>query len=163
MQISFRKKTIAIFLLAFLIGINIFAFVRITSFSADNENIMVETNLEKYVNYNVEDKQGTLVQYNVKGMSCSACSARVEKAVSKVPGVTSCTVSLLTNSMGVEGTASPESIMAAVKAAGYKASLKKKVRESRQTAQPQQRQRQEQQPQQTTRLWIRKPRSFGNV
>ena len=66
-----------------------------------------------------------MVQYNVKGMSCSACSARVEKAVSKIPGVTSCTVSLLTNSMGVEGTASPESIMSAVKAAGYKASLKK--------------------------------------
>lgn len=66
-----------------------------------------------------------MVQYNVKGMSCSACSARVEKAVLKVPGVTSCTVGLLTNSMGVEGTASPESIVAAVKAAGYKASLKK--------------------------------------
>ena len=66
-----------------------------------------------------------MVQYNVKGMSCSACSARVEKAVLKVPGVTSCTVSLLTNSMGVEGMASPESIVAAVKAAGYKASLKK--------------------------------------
>lgn len=66
-----------------------------------------------------------MVQYNVKGMSCSACSACVEKAVLKVPGVTSCTVSLLTNSMGVEGTASPESIVAAVKAAGYKASLKK--------------------------------------
>ena len=69
-----------------------------------------------------------MVQYNVKGMSCSACSARVEKAVLKVPGVTSCTVSLLTNSMGVEGTASPESIVAAVKAAGYKASLKKGAR-----------------------------------
>ena len=66
-----------------------------------------------------------MTQYNVKGMSCSACSARVEKAVSKVPGVTSCTVSLLTNSMGVEGSASPESIISAVKAAGYKASLKK--------------------------------------
>ena len=66
-----------------------------------------------------------MVQYNVKGMSCSACSTRVEKAVLKVPGITSCTVSLLTNSMGVEGTASPESIVAAVKAAGYKASLKK--------------------------------------
>ena len=66
-----------------------------------------------------------MIQYNVKGMSCSACSARVEKAVSKVPGVTSCTVSLLTNSMGVEGSASPESIISAVKAAGYKASLKK--------------------------------------
>ena len=66
-----------------------------------------------------------MTQYNVKGMSCSACSARVEKAVSKVPGVTSCTVSLLTNSMGVEGSASPESVISAVKAAGYKASLKK--------------------------------------
>lgn len=66
-----------------------------------------------------------MTQYNVKGMSCSACSARVEKAVSKVPGVTSCTVSLLTNSMGVEGTASPDAILSAVKAAGYKASLKR--------------------------------------
>ena len=47
-------------------------------------------------------------QYTVTGMSCAACSARVEKAVSKVPGVTSCSVSLLTNSMGVEGTASPQ-------------------------------------------------------
>lgn len=46
-------------------------------------------------------------QYNVTGMSCAACSTRVEKAVFKVPGVTSCSVSLLTNSMGVEGTASP--------------------------------------------------------
>ncbi len=64
-------------------------------------------------------------QFNVKGMSCAACSARVEKAVSKVPGVTSCTVSLLTNSMGVEGTASAESIIRAVQKAGYKASVKK--------------------------------------
>ena len=47
-------------------------------------------------------------QYNVTGMSCAACSTRVEKAVSKVPGVSSCSVSLLTNSMGVEGTASPK-------------------------------------------------------
>ena len=53
-------------------------------------------------------------QYNVTGMSCAACSARVEKAVSKVPGVTSCSVSLLTNSMGVEGSASPADIIAAV-------------------------------------------------
>ncbi len=66
-----------------------------------------------------------MTQYNVKGMSCSACSARVEKAVSKVDGVTSCTVSLLTNSMAVEGSASPESIISAVNAAGYKASIKK--------------------------------------
>ena len=57
-------------------------------------------------------------------MSCAACSARVEKAVSKVPGVTSCSVSLLTNSMGVEGTASPSDIIAAVEAAGYGATEK---------------------------------------
>ena len=63
-------------------------------------------------------------QYKVTGMSCAACSARVEKAVSKVDGVTSCSVNLLMNSMGVEGTASPESIIAAVEAAGYGASLK---------------------------------------
>ena len=63
-------------------------------------------------------------QYNVTGMSCAACSARVEKAVSKVPGVTSCSVSLLTNSMGVEGTASPEAIIRAVQDAGYGASRK---------------------------------------
>ena len=63
-------------------------------------------------------------QYNVTGMSCAACSARVEKAVSKVPGVTSCSVSLLTNSMGVEGTASPDEIIAAVEEAGYGASEK---------------------------------------
>ena len=63
-------------------------------------------------------------QYNVTGMSCAACSARVEKAVSKVPGVTSCSVSLLTNSMGVEGAASAQAIIAAVEAAGYGASVK---------------------------------------
>ena len=63
-------------------------------------------------------------QYNVTGMSCAACSARVEKAVSKVPGVTACSVSLLTNSMGVEGTAVPETVIAAVQEAGYGASLK---------------------------------------
>ena len=60
-------------------------------------------------------------RYSVSGMSCAACVARVEKAVSKVPGVTSCAVSLLTNSMGVEGTASAEEIVAAVKNAGYDA------------------------------------------
>lgn len=58
-------------------------------------------------------------QYNISGMSCAACSARVEKAVSKVEGVTSCSVSLLTNSMGVEGNASPKAIISAVEAAGY--------------------------------------------
>ncbi len=63
-------------------------------------------------------------QYTVTGMSCAACSARVEKAVSKVQGVTSCSVSLLTNSMGVEGTASAQEIIAAVEAAGYGASKK---------------------------------------
>ena len=63
-------------------------------------------------------------QYHVTGMSCAACSSRVEKAVSKVPGVESCSVSLLTNSMGVEGTASPEAVIAAVEAAGYGASCK---------------------------------------
>ena len=63
-------------------------------------------------------------QYDVTGMSCAACSARVEKAVSQVPGVTSCSVSLLTNSMGVEGTASPEAIVKAVEEAGYGAAEK---------------------------------------
>ena len=63
-------------------------------------------------------------QYTVTGMSCAACSARVEKAVSGVKGVSSCSVSLLTNSMGVEGTASAEDIIAAVRAAGYDASPK---------------------------------------
>lgn len=65
-----------------------------------------------------------MTQYNVTGMNCAACSARVEKAVSKVEGVTSCSVSLLTNSMGVEGTADSGAIIKAVKAAGYGASLK---------------------------------------
>ena len=64
-------------------------------------------------------------QYSVTGMSCAACSARVEKAVSKVPGVTACSVSLLTNSMGVEGTADTGAVIAAVQEAGYGASLKK--------------------------------------
>ena len=63
-------------------------------------------------------------QYNVTGMSCAACSARVEKAVLKVPGVSSCSVSLLTNSMGVEGTATPEAVIQAVEEAGYGASRK---------------------------------------
>ncbi|MGN1479635.1 MAG: heavy metal translocating P-type ATPase, partial [Acutalibacteraceae bacterium] len=64
-------------------------------------------------------------QYSVNGMSCAACTARVEKAVSGVKGVTSCSVSLLTNSMGVEGTADSEEIIAAVRDAGYEATLKK--------------------------------------
>ena len=70
------------------------------------------------VKFNVE-------QYIVTGMSCAACSSRVERAVSQVPGVTSCAVSLLTNSMGVEGTASEDEIIRAVEKAGYGATLKK--------------------------------------
>lgn len=65
-----------------------------------------------------------MTQYDVSGMSCAACSARVEKAVSSVEGVTSCSVSLLTNSMGVEGTADPAEIISAVEKAGYGASLR---------------------------------------
>ena len=75
-------------------------------------------------------------QYNVTGMSCAACSARVEKAVSKVPGVSSCSVSLLTNSMGVEGTASEQEIVAAVEAAGYGASPKQKASASAECQRP---------------------------
>ena len=63
-------------------------------------------------------------QYIVTGMTCAACSSRVEKAVSKVPGVKSCSVSLLTNSVGVEGTASDADIIAAIKNAGYGAAEK---------------------------------------
>ena len=73
-------------------------------------------------------------QYTVTGMSCAACSARVEKAVSKVPGVTSCSVSLLTNSMGVEGNASPSEIIAAVEEAGYGAAEKSVSAEGKKTA-----------------------------
>ena len=64
-------------------------------------------------------------QYNVTGMSCAACQARVEKAVNAIDGVESCAVSLLTNSMGVQGSASAEEIIKAVESAGYGASLKK--------------------------------------
>ena len=67
-----------------------------------------------------------MTQYNVTGMSCAACSARVEKAVSSVDGVSSCSVNLLTNSMGVEGTATSKEIIDAVEKAGYGASLKTK-------------------------------------
>ncbi len=69
-------------------------------------------------------------QYNVTGMSCAACQARVEKAVNAIDGVESCAVSLLTNSMGVQGSASPEEIIKAVEAAGYGASVKNKSKES---------------------------------
>ena len=63
-------------------------------------------------------------QFTVTGMTCAACSARVEKAVSKVPGVSACSVSLLTNSMGVEGSASKQEIISAVEQAGYAAAVK---------------------------------------
>lgn len=74
-------------------------------------------------------------QYTVTGMSCAACSSRVEKAVSKVPGVSVCSVSLLTNSMGVEGDASPQTVIAAVEEAGYGASLKGKGEKNKESAQ----------------------------
>ena len=64
-------------------------------------------------------------KFNITGMSCAACSARVERVVKKVQGVKSCSVSLLTNSMTVDGTALPEEIIAAVEKAGYGASLEK--------------------------------------
>ena len=70
-------------------------------------------------------------QYNVTGMSCAACSARVEKAVSQLDGVESCSVSLLTNSMGVTGDVSAETVIAAVEAAGYGASIKGKDQEKK--------------------------------
>lgn len=73
-------------------------------------------------------------QYNVKGMSCAACSARVEKAVSKVPGVTSCSVNLLTNSMSVEGSATDSDIIKAVKNAGYGASFMKSKEKTEDTS-----------------------------
>ena len=76
-------------------------------------------------------------QYNVTGMSCAACSARVEKAVGKVEGVTSCSVSLLTNSMGVEGTATDEAIIAAVVEAGYGATVKGASKEKNMTSESQ--------------------------
>ena len=66
----------------------------------------------------------TMTQYNITGMSCSACSARVEKAVSSLEGVTSCSVNLLANSMAVEGEASPQMVIEAVEKAGYGASVK---------------------------------------
>jgi Cu2+-exporting ATPase len=77
------------------------------------------------VNHAIERKEEiTMKQYTVTGMSCAACSSRVEKAVSQVEGVTSCSVSLLTNSMGVEGNSSVEDVIHAVEKAGYQAALK---------------------------------------
>ena len=82
---------------------------------------------------NAKKGENEMEQYIVTGMSCAACSARVEKAVSKVPGVTACSVSLLTNSMGVEGSASPEEVIAAVEAAGYGAGQKSAAAENRES------------------------------
>lgn len=73
----------------------------------------------------------SIKQYTVTGMSCAACQSRVEKAVGKVPGVTSCSVSLLTNSLGVEGSADPEAVIRAVEDAGYGASIKEAASDSR--------------------------------
>lgn len=72
----------------------------------------------------------SIKQYTVTGMSCAACQSRVEKAVGKVPGVTSCSVSLLTNSLGVEGSAAPEAVIRAVEDAGYGASMKETASDS---------------------------------
>ena len=72
-------------------------------------------------------------QYNVTGMSCAACSARVEKAVNQLPGIESCSVSLLTNSMGVEGEVAPAEVIKAVTDAGYGCSLKEAGAEKRKT------------------------------
>lgn len=73
----------------------------------------------------------SMKQYTVTGMSCAACQSRVEKAVGKIPGVTSCSVSLLTNSLGVEGSAAPEAVIKAVEDAGYGASIKEASSDSR--------------------------------
>lgn len=73
----------------------------------------------------------SMKQYTVTGMSCAACQSRVEKAVGKVPGVTSCSVSLLTNLLGVEGSAAPEAVIKAVEDAGYGASIKEAASDSR--------------------------------
>lgn len=91
-------------------------------------NIKVENERERYVVLKIGQayQVNIMKQYNVTGMHCAACSARVEKAVSKVEGVTSCSVSLLTNSLGVEGDVSDKAIIKAIKKAGYGASVKKK-------------------------------------
>ena len=91
-------------------------------------NIKVKNERERYVVLKIGQvyQVNIMKQYNVTGMHCAACSARVEKAVSKVEGVTSCSVSLLTNSLGVEGDVSDKEIIKAIKKAGYGASVKKK-------------------------------------
>ncbi len=91
-------------------------------------NIKVKNERKRYVLLKIGQayQVNIMKQYNVTGMHCAACSARVEKAVSKVEGVTSCSVSLLTNSLGVEGDVSDREIIKAIKKAGYGASVKKK-------------------------------------
>ena len=91
-------------------------------------NIKSENERKRYVMVKIGQayQVNIMKQYNVTGMHCAACSARVEKAVSKVEGVTSCSVSLLTNSLGVEGDVSDKAIIKAIKKAGYGASVKKK-------------------------------------
>ena len=91
-------------------------------------NIKVKNERERYVVLKIGQayQVNIMKQYNVTGMHCAACSARVEKAVSKVEGVTSCSVSLLTNSLGVGGDVSDKAIIKAIKKAGYGASVKKK-------------------------------------
>ena len=91
-------------------------------------NIKVKNERERYVVVKIGQayQVNIMKQYNVTGMHCAACSARVEKAVSKVEGVTSCSVSLLTNSLGVEGDVSDKEIIKAIKKEGYGASVKKK-------------------------------------
>ena len=91
-------------------------------------NIKVKNERKRYVVVKIGQayQVNIMKQYNVTGMHCAACSARVEKAVSKVEGVTSCSVSLLTNSLGVEGDVSDKEIIKAIKRAGYGASVKKK-------------------------------------
>jgi len=91
-------------------------------------NIKVKYERKRYVVLKIGQayQVNIMKQYNVTGMHCAACSARVEKAVSKVEGVTSCSVSLLTNSLGVEGDVSDREIIKAIKKAGYGASVKKK-------------------------------------
>lgn len=91
-------------------------------------NVKVKNERERYVVVKIGQayQVNIMKQYNVTGMHCAACSARVEKAVSKVEGVTSCSVSLLTNSLGVEGDVSDKEIIKAIKKAGYGASVKKK-------------------------------------
>ena len=99
-------------------------------------------------------------QYTVTGMSCAACSARVEKAVSKVDGVSACSVSLLTNSMGVEGDADSAAVIRAVEEAGYGAALKEADREAGHNAESIREQEKELEDKETPKL---KKRLFSSI